>query len=657
LAPGDIDSEGRAPLDRSAPGRRASCDLLAATFLVPNRALLYLRFAALTSLSILRGHLSGRRAKRVDRFAVRLIRDHSNPRISDIVLKLAPFSTRSEPSMISTRWQAESLSPQLLSADVLPGATNPAFSAVYNANGVYNTLQFVLRLSPRVHRILSSVNPGITTNSALGFEAAQAMSTFLHETVHWWQHIGSTYGFVLSLNYPVQSHSTHSDLVKLVEEDGFKKSVVAQASALRLRGQSGFGTTAGRANTIINNHYDLLTFRAFTLGTESAKAVTEKGLFENVGHAFHMTYAHTVNQLASTVDRDFKLLPHPREWKAGFDALRDKKVEGYYYGSPIGLWPIGSREIFEGQACFAQLQYLSHACGHNLDLDNFRSLGMLHGVYVRAFDEFIRLTDSVAPNSLNDPLVGLFLLVCDLAINPSSGFPFPVTPNFETFIIDVNPGARFVYFCRLIALQFPTLKKAVTEYSRAEYEEISSQLCTAINYVPPLLISQFFANWFRADGALSALREEYQSYVFKSENYPLRYLFAHFLAFQEDKFRRPEYFCWPGAWMAGDRVNAASAELFDKHGALFVDKEDDDAVFPRLQHGRDEAVVSHAFNEFYRSAVVYDLANQWISQPGPFRYDISWLKPSASPDQMKEYLRGNFRAGFQLDPEEVQLIA
>ncbi|WP_284179535.1 hypothetical protein, partial [Rhabdaerophilum sp. SD176] len=57
------------------------------------------------------------------------------------------------------------------------------------------------------------------------------------------------------------------------------------------------------------------------------------------------------------------------------------------------------------------------------------------------------------------------------------------------------------------------------------------------------------------------------------------------------------------------------------------------------------------------NTVVYDLTNQWISCPGPFRYDIDWLKPSASADTMEEFLRGNFRAAFQLDPKDVQLIA
>jgi hypothetical protein len=92
-------------------------------------------------------------------------------------------------------------------------------------------------------------------------------------------------------------------------------------------------------------------------------------------------------------------------------------------------------------------------------------------------------------------------------------------------------------------------------------------------------------------------------------------------------------------------------------GALFADKEDDDAVFPRLHPGRYQAVVEKAFNTFYQHDVVYDLTNQWISCSGPFRYDVDWLKPSASADQMREHLRGNFKAAFQSDPETVELIS
>lgn len=82
------------------------------------------------------------------------------------------------------------LVPDLLFADASRSTASPAFDAVHNAHGVYNTLQFVLRLSQKVHNTLSKFEPGITTSGALGWEGGQAMSTYLHETVHWWQHNG-----------------------------------------------------------------------------------------------------------------------------------------------------------------------------------------------------------------------------------------------------------------------------------------------------------------------------------------------------------------------------------------------------------------------------------------------------------------------------------
>src|SRR5258708_5379015 len=59
------------------------------------------------------------------------------------------------------------------------------FDAVLGAHGTYNTLKFVLRLSPRIHRLLSTRPAGIYSSGEIGFEHAQAFSTLLHETVHW----------------------------------------------------------------------------------------------------------------------------------------------------------------------------------------------------------------------------------------------------------------------------------------------------------------------------------------------------------------------------------------------------------------------------------------------------------------------------------------
>jgi hypothetical protein len=282
---------------------------------------------------------------------------------------------------------------------------------------------------------------------------------------------------------------------------------------------------------------------------------------------------------------------------------------------------------------------------------------MVSGVYVRAFEEFLRLTETQWPSSVDDPLVGLFMLVCDLAINPGRGFPFSVDPDYQTFISDVNPGARFCLFCRLIARKHRSMTRVINKYDRTEYEELTTTLALDAKEFPPLVLAETFAEWFAASGPLASLRREFETYTFEPLNYVIRHLFAHFLSFQEAKYHSPEVFCWPGAWTAGERVSDKTMLLFEQHGALFVDKEDDDGVFPRLQQARDQAVVQAVFDRFFQNTVVYDVTNQWIAQEGPFRYDMSWLAASASQEQAANYVRRSFKAAFDLDAESVEVIS
>jgi hypothetical protein len=74
------------------------------------------------------------------------------------------------------------LNPDLLKPDRIQNAHN--FRAVTNAHWVYNTLQFVLRHSPKVYQTLSGATPGVIEGAAR-FDVLQAMSTFLHETVRY----------------------------------------------------------------------------------------------------------------------------------------------------------------------------------------------------------------------------------------------------------------------------------------------------------------------------------------------------------------------------------------------------------------------------------------------------------------------------------------
>lgn len=544
------------------------------------------------------------------------------------------------------------LNPKLLASDPLPGG-NTTFSATIRAHGEYMPLAYVLRLSPLIHQTLATVpHTGIFSASEIGLDRAQAFSTYLHETIHWWQHIGSTYGLMSSLSYPARTHGSYTQIKKLVSLGSLKKSV--SQMALKAKGPSTPETVRGIANIIINNHFDLSAFSRFSYDREFAETIASSARFENLGHFMHMTYANNLLAMANVIDREFATLPDPHTWEEPFQKLKDDKVEGFYYGSPVGLWPLGAREIMEGQACFSQIQYLHFASGGNFEWDTFRDLGILHGVYEAAFKEFLMRAELDWPSSINDPSVALFLLVCDMAINPGSGFPFDPSPHFQSFIFDTIPGIRFTAIARTIRRELPELLGAITSYSRDEYEAVSEKISTAMWGPSPMQIAARCDYWAR--GAMFSLMEEYRTYNYQPTNHVVRVLLSHFLAFSQDKLATPEVFCWPGVWMAGANISGIAVDLFERHGALFLDRETDSGIYPRMRKDYDEKAVQKMFDGFYAAVVTYEMTDQLIVKSGPFEYKYDWLKPSASPEEFKQFADRNFKAAYGIAPDEIEIV-
>jgi len=482
------------------------------------------------------------------------------------------------------------------------------------------------------------------------------MSTYLHETIHWWQHIGSTYGLIFGLNFPVQSYCTHKELNLLTSKIGFVKSIRQFMDGLGPDLQRGYETDAGLANFIINQHYDLEAYRWITFDGRSAGKIVRNPLFESVGHAFHLTYSNTVKVIGATVDRTFDTLPNPSSWHDGFKQLKSENHDNFVYGKPTTLWPFGSKEIFEGQARFSQIQYLHNASGKKFSWEDFQELGWFLPVYIAAFEHFLKLIGEPWPANVDSPLVGLFLLICDFSLNPGSGFPFAIDPNFGSFLYDVTPAARFMNACKIVQSKFPCMKSAIVDHSREEFENIGGEISHALNQPSPLAISQKLAAWFQPEGPFPTLRREYDKYAFSPTNYSVRFLLSHFLTFQQDKALHPEVFCWPGAWMAGEKIHSRAFDFFNKHGAPFVDREDDNGIFPRIQRGRSETQIQEVFDVFYSNVVVHTMTDEWISEPGPFKYDLSWLSQRASPSEAQQYMRRQFKSLYGLDPEDVRTL-
>jgi hypothetical protein len=281
------------------------------------------------------------------------------------------------------------------------------------------------------------------------------------------------------------------------------------------------------------------------------------------------------------------------------------------------------RAIYEGQARFTQLQFLDGAFGHPMSCNEWKEEGYLSGIYVEAFEAFLNLSKSEWPEKVKDPLVALFLLICDLAINPTRGLPIDIQV-FENFIRDVDVGVRFTVLCQGV-VELPHLRSAITAYSKDEYMSVSEELTALAGYDNPTVGPGAVRAWLDHAPGLPRLMQQYQKFDYDLRNFPIRVFLSHFVAFYKDKSEHPEFFCWAGLYMSGHRRLADQEVLWLRHLSLFSDRGDRHGVFPRRWPNRSEQAVKTTFKQFFGTMALYDLTRQWILEDGPFVCDFAWL--------------------------------
>lgn len=538
-----------------------------------------------------------------------------------------------------------------------PKESLPSFEASLNAHGKYETLKFVLSLSPRVHELIDELTDGdeikIKNPTQEHFEA---YSTYIHETIHWWQHIGSTSGLLLSVSYPAITFINFSILQEIIAEFGLKKPLKKWADEILLTEGEAAQKKLSSVNTVVNNTLDIHFYQHFaTTPKKAAECFGSSNNFESLGHTYHMAYSQLNRVIATTFDQNFDLIPHPREWQIKFKELNKRKYEGFYYGSPLRIAPIGLHAIYEGQAKFIQLQFLTSIFS-NVSFNDWIDSGHLFGVYLEAFNYFLELSESAKPESIDDPIAALFLLICDLAINPSKGFPLKIV-NYESFIQDVDVGIRFSRLCTAVK-HLPELREYIKLYSYEEYLYVSSQLTSFTDYDNPIKVLTELVSWLDSSPELCKMMDEYTDFTYDKTNLPLRVLFSHFLAFTKDKLSNPEFFCWTGKWMVAkeESISKDLKNLWLRHLSLFCDRPDKRGVYPRLWPNRDEKNIQEMFKSFYSLTSLYDLTNQWILDEGEFKFDYYWLSANHDITQVKEWANNSFKQLYGKDLCEFDII-
>jgi hypothetical protein len=533
--------------------------------------------------------------------------------------------------------------------------TAPTFEACINAHGMYETMRFVLRLSPRNHELMELIEADQSDVGPLPPEAIQAYSTYIHETVHWWQHVGSTSGLLFSLSYLAQVHSSMAELREVLATFGAKKPLKGWTDQILLAEGASAQAKLAAANVAVNNALDVEYYKAYAYAPrDNIKWMIEQNHFESVGHMYFVVYGQLVGLISDVIDPDFAGLPKITGWDKEIERLSSEQVEGYYWRSPVRLPAVGMRAIYEGQARFIQLQFLDGARKEPLTTAEWRDMGYLSGIYVEAFEAFLKLSESDWPESLSDPLGALFLLICDLSINPTRGLPLEIE-SFDDFILDVDVGERFTRLC-LAVKDLPHLKGAIREYSRNEYIEVSTELTQLAGYDHPLTGCWAVKQWRETTPGLNNLMEEHRTFEFDRSNQPVRVFVSHFVALYTDKYDYPEFFCWPGIHMSGGGHLKDVREIWLRHLSLFSDRGDKNGVYPRRWPNRSEVAVKQTFERFYGTMALYDLTRQWILKDGPFVCDYRWISENYSQDHADVWANDTMRQVYGVALDDFEII-
>ena len=508
------------------------------------------------------------------------------------------------------------------------------FNAVISSHGLYNSEQFVLRLSPKNHALIANITSESFDPADVDDATIQAYSTYIHETIHWWQHIGSTTGLVLSLCYPLQLHSNLDHVREWCSLGEASKSIRKSAMKGELSGKTHHDARQAAANVIVNNTMDFEFFKSWLLNPDRSLLIYNDPYFVSQGHIFRIVYSGVLNQVSKLIDPTNSVMPNPERWVDNFDQLKNDKVTGYYFGSPMFRRPVGVREIFEGQACFCQMQFLANSGLNEGCFDEFKKSGMLHGVYQRAFEEYLKVSKITPPENVLDPKVGLFLLICDLSINPMEGFPCEIR-DFPSFVNNADPGIRFLLLCNVAARHHHKLINSIKDYTKDEYLRISLILSGEAGLIPPSAGWDTISSLVTPNSLLSTLMKEHKMLKYYNNNVVLRVLLSHFVSFTLDKRLHPHFFCWPGHWKANTGGDDSIMSLWLKNLSLFSDQEHDDGIFIRNVPGVADVDLKDTINRFFGNNIISDLSRQWVLKEGEFSFNFKWLSEQHRDDHWR----------------------
>lgn len=519
--------------------------------------------------------------------------------------------------------------------------------------GVYTFTYYTLRVNPDVREVLRRNHAEEDLHLLTKGEIVVAGSTALHENLHWWQYIGSLSGIVFSLSLPALAICNKEYFDEFSELSGKLKPIIAYAKSLdhKITEQE-----APAISCLLDSYMSIYKYHAILKESSKIEELKKGEGFTSVIDVMSKVIFHHLLLLQTTFDEEGYLIPTAKVFCEKINEYLDREEHKDKEGNNEYVPNLNLVDLYEGQARFNQILYIKtffeeSAC----DWDFFDRAKMLSGKYYNAFSFFLDIVnDGERPDSIESPLVALYLLLIDIAINPAEGFIFDLVQP-ESFTHDINPAIRFEKLCRLVDSKYEQFKCYIKLYSAEEYWYISTTLCDEIGYISPKKYLGEINGWCKNSKNLQQLIKENDDFSYSDANLPVRMIFGRFLSFQMDKLKSPEIFCWPGMFVNPAQGNRRATTLYYKHQAVFIENSNQEIV-PAPLPGIDVQILEDTATKFYQSVTVYDLCNQWAYGEGDFVCDAKWLSNNSGKKKVEVWVKSSFEKVFSFSVDSFTTV-
>ena len=534
----------------------------------------------------------------------------------------------------------------------------PARDSSFHA-GRFDPLLSLVLLHSSIEQHLDSQKGALPSISveAGGSHAVRAYATSLHETIHWWQHIGSTIGLLSGLTTAAQAATcihymselgveAPKPLLGVLEAKRYKPTQEdhpAWRAALRWR------------EAELGNAFLLNPAQAF------ARVKNNSFLYESIGHSIAMHHYAVTWYVSQIADNGGSVFPSADDWIDLYERSRkDRRV--LFEPNQRALLPFGAKHLFEGQARLSELQYFDRAV-ESRTMAEFKQLGLLEETYAKCLNYFLETIELPMPNGVQSPEINLFLLLCDFAINPADGYPLAIPESLD-LIHENHPGIRFTRLCATARDHKEKLLSTVTYPSYGSYCEAAAILAEELNWLSPDEVAKQVQEKYRQTSSGEKLLDERFKGDFGVLDVPAKFVLTEHISFAESKAGCPHVFCWPGNFLTTDQEDdspdvEAVKDLLDHHSPPFHASSEVGSVNSVSIHGLTTAQAKNVADRYFQNQATVDLFRQWISHKNgtstnEFVYQFDW-KPDISDSEIGN-LKDSFRATFGLDIDTIQRL-